>query len=514
MTRPFDDGFFADEPGTEPPPRSAPAGPPPRVARRLRPVRIALLAVILAATVGAGVADRAIHRAAPAPAPPPAGTSLAASSVESSSWYCAGTATDTSATTTLDLLNTTSRPVNGTLTAYNATSGATRSEPVSVPAGAQIVEQPGGLVGGNPVAATVELDGGGVLVAQSIAGATGWTEAACSRSTSARWYFASGSTLQGDTLAMALFNPTTTDAVVDMTFVTPSGLSAPQPFEGIVVPPGHLVTEEIDSFVQDAASVSTIVNVRTGAVVAAELQSVTAGGVRGLSLRLGRPTLSPSWALPYSVDAAGGTGAITVFNPTGRTERVRLTLRPGTSPAAVSTRSIAPQSAWVLDTSADPRLPAGLVFSAQIRTVSGPGVVVDRSVLAPSSLERPQFGAFSALAWGAGTPARVAVLPAPGTEAQPSVAGAEVVGLGVADEGSGPLDATVYALEGPGRLVVVTRLRVPAGGARSVPIGIIGGTGHVPLVVKADGPIGVIEDLAPSAGLDVVALAGSGSPEG
>ncbi len=514
MSGPFDDGFFSDETELDSPERRRGVpDPPARGGQRPRPIRIALLAVILAATVGGSLIDRALRRPAPPTAPPYALSTLASSSVESSSWYCAGTAPDSSATTTLDLVNTTSRPVSGTLRAYNAVSGASKAVPIEVPAGGQIVEQPGALVGGNPVASTVELEGGGVLVSESIAGPAGWTEAACSRSTAERWYFASGTTSQGDTLTMALFNPTSTDAVVDMTFVTPAGLSQPQPFEGIVVAPGHLVTEEIDSFVQDAPSVSTIVNVRTGAVVAAELQSVSANGATGLSLRLGQPTLSPSWALPHSVDAAGSTSSITVFNPTGRSDRVRLTVKPGTSPAAERTKVIAPQSAWVLDTSADPRIPAGLAFSAVLTTLSGPGVVVDRSVLAPSSLERPQFGAFSALSWGAGIPAAVAVLPAPGTQAQPSVPGALVVGLGVMDESDTPLDATVYKLEPPGHLVALAHLHVPAAGAAAVPMGVIG-TQYVPLIVKADGPIGVVEDLAPSAGLDVVALAGAGAPAG
>ncbi len=513
MTTPFDEGFFADEPPPAPPPPPRRAAPPPADPgrRRMRPIRIALLALILVTGLGAGIIDRAVHRPVPAAAPPLPVSTLASSAVESSSWYSAGTASDRSATTTLDLVNTTPHVVSGTLTAYNATSGQVKVEAIAVPAFAQSTEQPGSLVGGNPVAATVALNGGGVLVTESIAGSAGWTEAACSRSTAERWYFASGLTEQGDTLTMALFNPTVTDAVVDMSFVTPSGLAEPQPFEGIVVPPDSLVTKEIEAYVQDASSVSAVVNVRTGSVVAAELQDASAGRSHGLSLRLGVPALASSWSLPDSVDAPGGTSSLTVFNPTGRIDRVRLTIRPGQSPAARFTRVIGPLSAWVFDTSAEPRIPAGVPFVATLRTLSGPGVVVDRTVSAPSSLESPQFGAFTALG-AAAAAQRVAVLPAPGTAAQPSVANALVVGLSLVNEGAGPLDATLYELEGVLGLVPLTRVQVPAGGAATVPRGIIGGVRRVPLVISADGPVRVLENLAPSAGLDVVVLAGAGSP--
>jgi hypothetical protein len=510
MTTPFDDAFFADEPVQALRRRVAP-GPVEPGARRLRPIRIALLAVILVTTVGAGVIDHAVHRPSPPTTAPPPVSTLASDAVESSSWYCAGSAPNSSATTTLDLVNTTAHVVSGTLTAYNATTGQVKVEAIAVPAGEQSTEQPGSLVGGNPVAATVDLNGGGVLVTETIAGSAGWTEAACSRSTADQWYFASGITEQGDTLTMALFNPTATDAVVDMSFVTPSGLSQPEPFEGIVVRPGSLVVEEIDSYVQDASSVSTVVTVRTGSVVAAELQDASADGSHGLSLRLGVPALASSWSLPDSVDAAGGTSSLTVFNPTGRIDRVRLTVRPGQSPAAHFTQVIGPMSAWVFDTGAQARIPAGVPFVAALRTLSGPGVVVDRTVSAPRSLESPQFGAFTAL--GAdGAAQRVAVLPAPGTEAAPSVPNSLVVALSVVNAGAVALSATVYELEGVRGLVPLTRVSVPAGGDVTVPRAIIGSVRRVPLVVSADGPVRVLEDLAPSAGLDVVVLAAAGSP--
>ncbi|MGH9007191.1 MAG: DUF5719 family protein, partial [Acidimicrobiales bacterium] len=493
--------------------------PAPTVARaraRFQPARVAAIVAVLAVTIGAGVVDRVAHRAVAPPPPALAVTAVPSAAVESSAWYCAGgtSAPGSTAATTIQLVNTTAAPVDGTLSAVSDT-GTTKSEPVVVPARAQSVVVPGPLVGGKVVAATVELDGGGVLVTESVAGPLGWSEAPCSRSTAPEWYFASGSTVDGGTMAISLYNPTTTDAVVDMTFVTPSGISQPTPFEGIVVPPGTVAVEQVDSQVQDDASVSSIVVARTGAVVAAMLQTESVNGAHGVSLRLGAPTLSGHWTLPDSIDLTNGTTAITVFNPVGRPDRVTVTVHPGASPVATFTHLVGPRTAWVLETSGEGRIPAGVPFLATVRA-SGPGVVVDRSISAPRSFSAPQFGAVTGLSSGPPQPlSAVAVLPGPGTRAHPSTADAVVEGLSIVNPGAASVRASVLAM-GVGGLVPLGSVTVRPGRAevfgRSGPgAAALRRVGRVPLVVRAGAPVGVLEDLGPSAAAAVVGIAGAGS---
>ena len=495
--------------------------------RRLRPIRVGMLAVILLASIGAGVVDHLVHRAPPAAAPPVPFSSITPASVESTAWYCDGgmSAANSSATTTINLVNTTSAEVSGTMTAV-AETGRTKTIAIGVPARAQSVESPGLIVGGTFVATTVNLSGGGVLVSESVAGPLGWSETACSRSTSPEWYFAAGSTIDGNTLALSLYNPTSTDAVVDLTFVTPSGVSEPQPFEGIVVAPGALQVEQVDAYVQDATSVSSVVQARTGAVVASELEIESDSGVRGVSVLLGEPTLFSTWSLPNSRDLAGGATSITVFNPTGKTERVRVLVHPQASPSARFTSTIGPRSAWVFDTSGQTRIPLGLPFLATIHVVRGPGVVVDRTTDGPSSLGAPQFGSVSGLSVGPALPAAsIAVVPGPGDSANPVVSGAQASVLNVVNPGAVTLHATVSALSGGG-LVMLGRITVPPGGsvagcitattscARFSPLTLdaLGALERSPLVVSSDGPVLVLEDLRPAADDGVVSLAGAGAP--
>lgn len=493
---------------------------PPTPRRGGSPVKVGVVAVVLLVAVGAGIIDRVVPRPAPPAAAPVPLSSVAPVSVESSAWYCAGGTPTGSAAAAIELVNTTSRPAQAVISAVSDT-GVRDRVGVRIPADAQVSEAPGDLVKGNFVAATVEVDGGGVLVTESVSGSDGWSEASCSRSTASTWYFASGSTVNGGTLAVSLYNPTSTEAVVDMSFVTPAGVAQPQPFQGIVIPPGSLAVEEVDRYVQDARSVSTIVSARAGSVVASALQTVSTNGSRGLSLRLGSPELARLWSVPRSIDLTGGLTSLSIFNPTGVTERVTVTVRPFRSPPAPFTEVLAPQSAWVLETSSETRIPNGIPFSATVRVRSGPGVVVDRSIVAPGSFSGPQFGSATALAVGAEPGADAGALSAPGTAARAVVPGAAVEGLDLLNPGTGTIGATLWALEGPsgvvrvGKVAVGPGASVSLGSAASLGVRALPGLdrlGRVPLVVVATGgPLLVMEDLSPSATPGIVSLAGAGA---
>src|ERR1019366_2473409 len=83
----------------------------------------------------------------------------------------------------------------------------------------------------------VTLSGGGVAVSQALQGSPGWAEAPCQSSTSQQWYFPSGVTTGSNALFVALFNPTSTPDVVDLSFATLKGVVHPINFQGIVLQP-------------------------------------------------------------------------------------------------------------------------------------------------------------------------------------------------------------------------------------------------------------------------------------
>ena len=84
-------------------------------------------------------------------------------------------------------------------------------------------------------AAQVDIDGGGVVVEQSVAKGEIRDPSACATATAPTWYVANGVTTRDATLTYFLYNPYPDDAIVDMDFATNEGRFAPQPLQGLVV---------------------------------------------------------------------------------------------------------------------------------------------------------------------------------------------------------------------------------------------------------------------------------------
>jgi len=404
--------------------------------------RVPVIVAVVVLLLVMGLLDRAVQ---PSPAPPP-GENLAAVTAavgaESSTWYCTGGSGPSGiASPTLYFVNAKNTPALGTLTVVND-SGSQASIAVDIPAGSEVTAEPGSLEGGTWIAARVDFQGGGVTVSQLVQGTAGWATSPCATTTSTNWYFASGSTANGSLLYISLYNPTATDAVVDLSFATPSGIQQPAPFEGLVVEPGHVLVAGVASYVQNQDSVSATVVARSGRVVATELQQYTGSTQSGLSLRLGVLGPAGRWAFPRSVDVTGGDTSFTIFNPTSAPEQVRAAMRIPSGAIAPFQQSVPADSAWILNTQTASRIPANADFTTTI-TATGAGVVVDRAVLASSAAAPPQWGAVPGVSGPTiAAPTRTWIVPTPQLPASPPVAGATPYALAVQNPESTPVTVT------------------------------------------------------------------------
>lgn len=468
--------------------------------------RLPVLVAVVASLVVAGLVDVAVSStpAVPVAAPAASGAPVGA---ESSAWYCAGGSGTAGgpAGATLFLVNSADRPVGATLT-VSASSGASAAETLTVPAFGQTTAVPSALVQGPWLAAKVDVDGGGVTVSQLVHGAQGWSEAPCASTTAPTWYFASGSTANGNLLFVSVYNPGATMAVVDLTFATAGGVVAPQQFQGLVLAPGAVATAEVASFVQNQAWVAAEVQARAGQVVADEL-SVRQGSVSGLSLRLGSPSPEPVWYLPRTVDVTGGVTTLAIFNPTPDAEQVHVDIRLPSGPVAPVVRVVAPTSSWNLQTSSLIRVPQNVDYATTV-TATGAGVVVDRVVVAASIATPPQFGAVAATpsSWTTGATGRWALAnPAVPT---PPVAGAAPFALDLFNPAGHEETVTVSVLSDGGerRLGGVPPLRIPPGLFTVVESQALAGADGRPLVVSSTGPLAASLDATPAGMPGVVSL--------
>lgn len=470
-----------------------------------RPWRLPAVLLVAAVLVGVGLGTTS---SSPAPPPPavPAVTVAAPVGSESSSWYCAGsTGSGGGAVADLYLVNDGRRPVSGTLTVVD-NAGTTASRPITVPAGGQLTETPSDLVQGTWLASRVDLAGGGVSVSQVTSGPLGWSLSPCAATASANWYFASGSTSNGSLMYVALYNPDTTVAVVDLGFVTPTGETQPAPFEGLVVAPDQVVVAEVASYVQNESSVATMVDARSGRVVAEELQEYSVNGITGLSLQLGAPASEDRWFEARNVDQSGGETNLTVFNPSASSEPVTVRVRLSSGPVSPFSRVMAPLSTWTLDVSASIRIPQNVDYTAHV-VAPGAGVVVGRALESGSLGASPQWGTAAAQPASVVTAAsHVWVLPDPGVSSP--VSGAARFALDLQNPSAGPVRVTVYSIEPGGREHRLTAVTIPADrfGVLTQP-SLSAAAGH-PLAVRASGALAVAEDATPAGMPGVVVMPG------
>ncbi|MGP0030529.1 MAG: DUF5719 family protein [Acidimicrobiales bacterium] len=470
---------------------------------------LALVSVALVLFGGAALADSAVS-SPPSGPPLTPGAIVGSSGAESSAWYCTGQSTAGNlAVGSIDLTNTGASAAAGSVTTVSNT-GDTSAIPVTVPARGQLVTGPPAS-SGTWISRTVVLSTGGVAVTQSIHGSSGWGQAPCVSGTSQQWYFPSGQTAGSNDLYVVLFNPTSTTDVVDLSFVTPSGVLHPISFQGIVLQPEQIQVENIGTYVQDQSSVATTVASRTGRVVASETQVFT-GSSSGLAVLPGSPRPERQWSIPQSQEVAGGSSSIDIFNPGSTTEVVTVRCRLASGPLPPFQAHVLPDATWTLATSKQTRIPkatgAGGGYATVIDASGGPGVVVGRTVVAPGSAAAPQAGLSTAVdALSAASPSLQWVVPSPGSAASPAVAGATPDTLALSNPGGPTVDYVVSVMSAAG-LRVLTRGRLPTSTFISLSGPVLASAGLHPLLVSATGPVAIGENVGPSGGYGVVTMPG------
>ncbi len=464
---------------------------------------LALVAVVL---VGAAAASRTPRPSTPGGPPNGLSAMVSASDAESSAWYCTGQSTSSGQVDPglLILTNSTNRAVSGSISSVTD-SGATGQTDVVVPARGQLVPLIPPLSSGSWVSQVVILSGGGVAVTQAVSGPSGWSEAPCQSTTAARWYFPSGATSGSDDLFVTLLNPTSTADVVDLSFVTPTGTVHPINLQGLVLQPGQMLMENVAAVVQERSAVATTVATRTGRVVASEVETFT-GGSAGLSIVPGSPRAERHWSIPQGIEQAGGSSEIDVFNPGAVSEEVTVRARLASGPLAPLEAKVLPGTTWVLATSTQTRIPAGVAYATDIEARGGSGVVVGRIVQAPGSAPAPQAGLANAIgALSGAVPSGQWVVPGPGTAVTPVITGAMPAHLALSNP-SGATEHFTVSFRTPSGARTLATGRLAPGTTVTLDGATLSGAGLNPIFARSDGPLAVSEDVGPAASYGVVTM--------
>jgi hypothetical protein len=369
-----------------------------------------MLVAVLGLLVVGGLVDRqgspARATAGPPVQPMPAAAPAAAIS---STWFCAGATGQPTQVADGELVvaNSLTRLLHGTTTLIPS-NGPAVTTPFTVGALDRAVLPETAASQAPFVGAVVELDGGGAAVEQVVTGAQGMSTAACATSGSDRWYFADGTTQENANLYLALLNPYTEDAIVDLSFTTELGAEAPADFQGIVVPAQSLVSVDLGTHLRQRRQVAATVSARAGRVVAFKTQVIapapspggqspagpnaasgTPSGSRppGLSLVLGSPSPGTTWWWPQGAVTEGVTERYQIFNPGGTAASVSLAVSLDQGSAEPFSLQVPPHGTVTVTSSNEARIPKGVGYAAVLRSENGVGVIAERTVdaAAPSA---------------------------------------------------------------------------------------------------------------------------------
>ena len=211
-------------------------------------------------------------------------------------------------------------------------------------------------------AVSLETEGGGIAVAESIAGtsiAGGVVELSspCSLSTGARGYLPTGSTYGGSNVRVSLYDPDATPATVNVSISTGTAIASPPAFQGVVVPALGIVVLNLHRWVFEQSSLAVTATAVSGDIVvgALELTSETvkmasrsASGneirevfVTGSSLLVGPDHGRGRWSFAAMQSSRGVASTYSVYNPGSKPVAVSVA-PPGRAGVAAALSEVVP----------------------------------------------------------------------------------------------------------------------------------------------------------------------------
>ena len=362
----------------------SPADGPRR--RKRAPSRVGIIIVVVAAITAAAVAGRVDASDSASNATPDiASARFPPAGAPSTAWYCAeGTAVPGGrGDERVYVANVGDHPVRADVTVMPGADQAPKTTTLPVAARSSESVRIGDVLAAAEVGVLVEVTGGAAVVSHSVSSGADLGVGPCARGPAATWDFAAATTARGAQLWLALYNPFSDDAIVDLHFLTDQGLIAPEKLQGFVVPRRTRVSVPVHETVSRDSLVATQVIVRRGRAIAE--QSLTLDGTdgrAGLALSLGAPAAARTWHFPTGIVTASRRQDIVVANPSTVPTQVKVSIDlDGTATLDPQTVTVPPGTAVKADLA---RVPKGTGFSV---TVTAPVPVVAETivgVVAPS----------------------------------------------------------------------------------------------------------------------------------
>lgn len=163
---------------------------------------------------------------------------IAAPRALSTAWYCAEGSSDIEgrASETVIIGNLEKRPVSATVSVMTGDKATDVTRQLKIAAYGQKRIEVADLVEATNVGVVVEIFDGRAVVEHEIVSGNDFAVGACATRADSRWYFADISTDRSAQSWLTLFNPFGDDAIVDVKFLTESGIDIPDSTQALSVP--------------------------------------------------------------------------------------------------------------------------------------------------------------------------------------------------------------------------------------------------------------------------------------
>jgi Family of unknown function (DUF5719) len=228
-----------------------------------------------------------------------------------SAWFCAGVPIGgTQQGGVAVVANPGEVALAGKITAFTDAAGvAAVSVPFEVPArGTSTFDLATMQQQGSFVSSMVEIYGGGGFVEQRADSASGSAVSPCSNSTSSKWYFADGYTVEGSREQLVVTNPFPSDAIISLSESTSTESRAPQILQSLLVKANSVLVISQDLLAKRELVLAITVTSTRGRVVVGRAQEyLTSVGRAGFTMTLGAPSLGDQF---YFADGEVGPDVV------------------------------------------------------------------------------------------------------------------------------------------------------------------------------------------------------------
>jgi hypothetical protein len=334
--------------------------------------RAPILVVLLALLVLAGVTTLA-HSSNVAPK---SSSIASAQNANSTALYCTGlSGTSGAEVGHLTFFNTTMFPRSLNVDIVSD-KGLTSLSSFTLKSHTSTAIFPENLAKGDDFAAAVQVDGSGVIGEEVAAKSS--AEAPCISAGVTQWFASGFDTTVGSTANLSIYNPTATPAVFNVSTYSPSGFSAPAPFQGMSVGAHDQMEINLGAQIVNTSNIGVHVNVLRGSIVIEGVQQ--SGSV--VSFNSGQNNLVTTAWYPEVTTVNNAVAQIRCFNPSALSVTVVATVTIPDVAVAPQMLTLAPYASGDIPITPNSAIPPSGYANVELKS-SGP---VATSLLTGTSL--------------------------------------------------------------------------------------------------------------------------------